>query len=424
MKKPSLSNRPAQVADPRRAYLSMANRLTALNGLGVCPGATDGLAAMFAEAAKNSATPMMLFNGAETPVAVVMEAARNHDQAASTALNALRMENIDLYVRATLDFGFMFNTITLKKNEQPTIMSTYRNTVAARFMGEDGGVRGVKAVRAQKPVYVNMREIHTDTVGYQVRDINQGTDIASASGATVDISWDLAHRINIEQFNFLQGGVINGTNYGKGIYGPFSFTGRSLSNTLVLHPSIQVANLPTTNLITPTDLLALDGIDLATAKGKLFRFAVLQSTINYCESFRGIFPDGDLEPTGLVFVPSSETTGLLGQVSPTGQFYNKVGEMVLNSFTKVEYGGRVWTLVGTPVLPPGACYPVLNKPVANYYVKPEFDFEHVETDVLKNWEERTAVKVMALTQLEPWRIHGLKVVYSNAANAGKVTKNL
>lgn len=416
----------ASVTDPAVAHKAMAVRLQALNGLGCHPAATANLAAMFAAAAENKSTPMMLYGGKETAVSDVIKMAREKVPDAISALNSLRMENIDLYVRATIDFGALFETVTLGKEEQPVIMSSYKTPVNVRFTGEDGGVRGRKAVRAQQPVYVNMRELHSETIGYQMRDINQGIDVAAASGATVDIGWDVAHRINIELFNFLQGGKINGINYGQGVYRPFTFTSNfgsstAVNATLVIHPSINQANLPTTNLITYAALVAgYSGFQTTN----LFQYAVIQAVIDYCESFRGIFPDGDLEPTGLIILPSSETTGLFKQVTPVNAFYNKVGEQILNSFTRVEYGGRVWTLMGSPLLPKGACYPVLNKKVANYYVKPTFDFEHVDSWPLKNWEERTAVKVMALAQIEPWRIHALKIVYSNAANAGQVTTNL
>ena len=411
--------------NPKTALAALGKRMTALNGLGVAGNPTEGLADVFASALQSpAAAPVMQFDGKETLVADVMKMAREKVPSAMHALNALRMENVDTYVRATLDFSLLFENIPLKKEEQPVIENTYRNPVNVRYSGEDGGTRNAKLVKAKGQTYFNMRELHSDTVGYQVRDINQGTDIGAASMATVDIAWDVAHKINTEMFNLLQGGTINGQAYGQGIYRAFDFTNTNkLKRTLVLHPGIQSANLPTTNLITPTAINALDGVSLSTTQGQGFRFGVLQAILNYIEGFRGVFSDGDLEATGAIYVPSSETTGLLSQITPTGAFYNKVGEAVLNNFTKIEYGGRIWTLIGTPFLPKGACYPVLNKKVANIYTKPEFDFEHVDTDVLKNYEERTAVKVIAFATLEPWRVNGLKVVYSNAGGAGVVTTN-
>jgi hypothetical protein len=407
----------------KQALEAFAHKLNALNGLGVHDPVKDGLADMFLEAAKNNATPMMAFNGEEKPIADVMVMARQKNPDAIHALNALRMQNIDLYVRATLDFSQLYETVTLGAEEQPTIISTYRYPVAARFSGEDGGVRGIRALKAQTVQYINMREMHTDTVQYPLRDINQGTDVASAAQKTFDLGWDLQHRINMELFNFLQGGSINGINYGTGVYRNFVYgggdtnaTARATTNTLVLHPSIKVANLPTTNLITRTAL-----VNGYSHTGDLLSFQAIQAVIDYVEGFRGIFPDGDIEATGLIIMPSSETSSLLKTLNPVGSFYSKVGETVLNSFTKVEYGGRVWTLMGSPLLPKGACYPILNKKVANFYVKPSMDFEVVESFPLKNYEERTAAKVFAMAQIEPWRVNALKVIY--ATTPGAVSPN-
>ena len=48
---------------------------------------------------------------------------------------------------------------------------------------------------------------------------------------------------------------------------------------------------------------------------------------------RAVLRNSAGEATGAILVPSSETGGLLYQISPTGSFYNKVGESVLNSYT-------------------------------------------------------------------------------------------
>lgn len=398
-------------------YAAIAHRLTALHGLGVDSKVHDGLATLFTDAAKNSARPVMQYQGKETSVADVMVMARDKVPDAMQALQALRVENIDLLVKATYSFGFMFETIDLKPDEQPMIDFSYRNPTNVRFAGEDGGVRTVKAVKARKQQFFNMRELHSDTFAYPMRDINLGANVEAAAQATVDLAWDLQHKINVEQFNFLQGGTINGTNYGTGIYYPFTLTGTLLNRTFIPHPSIQTANLPTTNLIS---YAALQTYGQTT---NAITFYVLQAIIDYCEGFRGVFQDGDLEPTGLILVPSSETSGLLKLVNPVGAFSTKVGEQVINSFTRIEYGGRVWTLLGTPVLPKGACYPILNKKVGNFYTKTSLDFEDTQSHKLKNVEERTTVKVMQLASLEPWRPCGLKVVYSNAASAGQVVTN-
>lgn len=410
---------------PRAHQAAMARRLNELGNLGVQPSAVAGLAAMFEEASKSKSTPMMAFNGQETPIADVMKAARAKSPDAMYALNALRVENVDMYVRATLDLSAMFEIIDLENTDQAFLDQTYMNPVNVRFAGEDGGTREVKAVKARQQTFINMRELHSDTFGYPMRDINlgstvEGQGVEAAAQGTVDVAWDVKHKMNMELLSFINGGTINGTKYGAGIYTNFNFNaGNPLTRTLVLHPSLLqggFANLPTTNLITYAYLASTYG---KAANG--FDFNVLKAIIQYTEGFRGVFADGDLEPTGLIYIPSSEVTGLLSLINPTGQFYNKVGETVLNSFTKVEYGGRVWTLVGSPLLTPGACYPIFNKKVGNIYFKKKLDFEHTESYPLKNREERTMVKVWNYASLAPWFVHGMKVVYTNTVGAGAIS---
>jgi hypothetical protein len=84
-----------------------------------------------------------------------------------------------------------YEVITLKPNEQFVVEHSYRNPVGVRYIGQDGGARSVKAVKARKQTFIDMRELMSDEVAYQMRDIQQGNDIAAAAQATVDVSWDL-----------------------------------------------------------------------------------------------------------------------------------------------------------------------------------------------------------------------------------------
>src|SRR5208283_583906 len=138
-------------------------------------------------------------------LAALMDRARNKDSEAVTELNALRMTTIDLYVRAMSNFIAFFRPVNLAPNEQAVCMHTFRNPVNVRYMGQDGGVKQVKAVRAQRPIYIDMRELTTDAVGYQIRDINLGPDVAAAAQATVDIAWDMANKVDFEAYTMMTG---------------------------------------------------------------------------------------------------------------------------------------------------------------------------------------------------------------------------
>jgi len=405
----------------RKKLSGMAGVCRALNGLDA-NGKIGDLAPVFeaAIAAGNAGT--MAFNGAETPVSEVMEAGRLGDVRAIQALQALRMDNIELFVKATSNFGMFFDDINLEQKEQPCMVHSYKNPTGIRYIGEDGGARSVKAVKAQKQIFVPLRELSTAKVGYQIRDIQQGTDVAAAAAATVDVGWDLANKQDVELFNLLNGGTINGQAYGAGVYGAFKTTGGKLDRTFILHPRIQTANIPTANLIPNTMIFDLVAGVPTGAVSNRFRLGVIRAIMKYCDSFGNLL-GGPLRPTGAILVPSSETTDITNEIQPTGTFNNAVAQGLLNSYTTFSYMGVNWTLIGDPTLPPGACYPVLNRKVGQVFHKTCFDQEFVDTFREKNWEEKSAMKVFGAATWENWRPNALKVVYSSVGGAGTVTTN-
>ena len=379
-------------------------RVKELNGLTSHFGQFDGLDAVFA-AAQNQG------EAEQKATAELLLKARRGDQAAMTELCELRMETVDLYVRATSTFAAMFfETVTLKDNEQFVVEHSYRNPAGVRYVGQDGGARTVKAVKARKQTFVDVRELQSNAIGYQMRDIQQGNDVAAAAQATVDVAWDMANKIDVEAFNLLQGGTINGLSYGNGVYGSFTTTGANLSRTYVANARINTSNLPTTNQITLSD----NGT--STNQSNKFRLAVIRAIMKYCDSWANIW-GGPIRPTGAILIPSSESTDLSAEIVPTGTFYNQVAEGLLQQYTKFSYMGVNWTLIPDVTLPPGLCYPVLNRPVGKILVKPSFDQEFVESNPRKNWEERVGMKVIAFTTFEPMRVNALTVQYSSAYSA-------
>ncbi len=237
----------------RRRLVAMQAQATQLNGLTAAPGNLAGLDLTFKSALDDSDTAddgRIDFEGKKISVADLIAMARSKVPSAITALQELRMETVDLYVRATSMFtSLMYEIVTLKKTEQPSVEHSFRNPVAVKYTGQDGGTTTVKAVKARKITYFNMRELSSESVGYQMRDIQSGVDVPEASRATVDVAWDISNKIDMIGFNLAQGGTINGEAWGTTFYGPFTSTGTKLNRTYVAHPRIQAANLPTTNLI-------------------------------------------------------------------------------------------------------------------------------------------------------------------------------
>ncbi len=381
----------------KQALSGLQGRVTALHSLAAHPDGMAGLDKVFAKALEGQ-TPEQ-----KAKLAALMERARNKDGEAVTELNALRSQTIDLYVRAMSNFVSFFQPVTLQPNEQAVWINTFRNPVNVYYMGQDGGPRTAKAVKSQKQIFVDMCELHTDEVGYQVRDIQLGTDIASAAQATVDIGWDMANKVDLEAYTLMTGGKSLAA---QTVYGSFNGASKDLDKTWIPNARINTANLPTTNAL----VLADNGSGQGQSNN--FRLAVIRAIMNYCESWANVW-GSPIRPTGMILIPSSDVADLSNEITPTSLIFpNAVAEGLLNNFTQFDYMGIRWTLVPDVTLTPGTCYPVLNKPVGVMYLKPSMDEEFTETDRKKNWETRSQMKVINFAIPEPWRVNALKVTYS------------
>jgi len=92
----------------------------------------------------------------------MLEGARTGNVDDTHALNELRQVNIELFVKAMSNFGLFYNPVTLKENEQSVYVHSYRNPVNVKHIAQDGHVGTMKLVKAQKQVYVDMREISAE----------------------------------------------------------------------------------------------------------------------------------------------------------------------------------------------------------------------------------------------------------------------
>jgi hypothetical protein len=382
----------------RNTLAGLRGKVLALHGLQSHPDNLRGLDKIFEEALKPQPDPD------RARLARLIERARNKEVDAVTELNALRSTTIDLYVRAMSKFTAFFRTVTLQPNEQACYIHTFRNPVNVRYIGQDGGAKTVKAVKAQRQLFIDMRELSTDEVGYQIRDINLGTDVAAAAQATVDISWDMANQVDLNAYTLMTSGQ---STMAQSIYGEFNLTGANLSRTWIPNARILPANLPTTN-----DLELSDNGAGANQSNR-FRLAVVRAILQYCEMWGDIWGT-PIRPTGLILVPSSDVTGLSAEITPTSLIFpNEVAEGVLENYTQFDYMNVRWTLQPDVTLPPGQCYPVLNRPVGEMFLKPSMDEEYVETNRRKNWETRVQMKVINFAIPEPWRVNALRVTYSS-----------
>jgi hypothetical protein len=267
----------------------------------------NGLKAFFDQALAGASTPEKALELGRRQAAVFREALEDQTGRKQQALNALRVTTVDNYIRAKSNWALFFRPVTLADDESPVFRHTYRNEVTIRYLGEDGSVQTVRAVAAQKLVYPDLRLLSSERVGYPVRDIYNG-DISVAAQRTVDIGFDLAAKVDAECKRMLDGG-----------FAAFTTTGEKLDRTYVKNTRLVAANLPTTN-----DLALADN-----GPNTKFRLECLTAALRYCAQWTGLFPDGDLAPTGVVIVPSIDAADIADQFSPTGNYSSEVSNQVL-----------------------------------------------------------------------------------------------
>src|SRR5205807_10491989 len=108
-------------------------------------------------------------------------------------------------------------------------------------------------------------------------------------------AWDLAIKIDLEAFNLMQGGTINGKNYGVSVYGNFTTTGANLNRSWMAHARIVAANLPTKNDYANTDLDDYSASPTPT----FFRLAVIRKIMAYCDAWGNVWGTA-IRPTGAI----------------------------------------------------------------------------------------------------------------------------
>jgi hypothetical protein len=366
----------------------MQGRALSLNGLTADPAVMNSLKPFF-----DRAMGPVTAERRKEMLRLVQDAWDSTEKKAE--LCGLRVTTVDNYVRATSAFASLFfRRVDLADDERPVFQHTYRNEIRVHYMSEDGQARSIKAVKAQKQIFIDLRVLTSDEVSYQIRDVYQG-DITDMSLATVDIGYDMTNKVDAEAYNLMHTGSV--------LYGNFTTTGAKLDRTWVPNSRIHTPNLPTTNDI------VLSGNTTSTK----FRLQVVRAILKYCESWGNIF-GAPLRPTGVILVPSSDSTDLAEEILPTGSTNNSVADGVLSDYTQFDYMKTRWTLVPDVTLAPGVCYPVLNRAIGEAYFKPSMDEEFVETFRKKNLETRSQNKVVGFAIPEPWRPFATRVRYTTA----------
>jgi hypothetical protein len=311
----------------------------------------------------------------------LFQAACKGDPAAWDSINAARIEMVDNFLvpDAELSTAF-FRIVPLGPDERPLIHKTTRKETTIVYTAEGGQVRHRQLVADYDESVLDLDMVSTEQFDYKPRNLYLGSSVGEAALATIDAAFDLAFKCDDIAYTLLTNGTTLGT---------WANTGKKSTRDFVLHSGISSANLPTTN-----DIVLSDN----TGSTKL-RASVFEQVLNYCNSWGKAFgadvPGGRLSPTGVVYVPSSETTQLLNSLDITTAPANKVTEAVYENYMSFKYGID-WTLIPNNRLPKGKALFVLNAPVGTIYTKPSMDMSY---DSLQDPGQRAS----CLAKNKAWR---------------------
>jgi hypothetical protein len=296
------------------------------------------------------------------------------DAAVMAELSKLRVISVDNFLVASANALSFFDTVTLGANEIPFIENTSRQEIIVSYIGQDGRARKTQPVRYQEQAQVQLRVISTEEYEYKIKDILRG-NVADSSKANIDMTYDMTMKVNKLAWPYI-----------KGLIGNFTTGGAKQHNVYALHSSINANNIPTTNLLYPTDVTDPSSQSTTSLFGKTCMDAILI----YCaawgvDAFRWTGMTGALKPVA-VYIPSSEIMGFLSQITLTS-FPNEVVQDIMENGFPMHYAGVDWLFVPDATLDPkaGLAYVRTNRSIGTYFTKPSFDevFEDTSIDMRK-----------------------------------------
>lgn len=283
-------------------------------------------------------------------------------------LMGLRIEQINNFALAPANFlSAFFNVVSLAPEDRPVFQNTTMQETKIAYIGGDGRADEVKVQRDDEETLLTMRMLGTDEVRFRKVDINRGM-VADASKATLILGHDMAGK---------QDDLCKALLFTK--FGAFVTTGTKVSRTYLPHSRLNTSNLPTTN-----DLdvyIDSDGVGNFAADGSKstkFGFHVLTAIKDYAMRWAGAFEDGDLAPTGRVFLPPAQIKNITKGIVPSGATRNEIADKLMQAgWASFTWLGVSWMLIPDSTLDPTStyCYPEFNKKPGTVFLKPAFDKE-------------------------------------------------
>lgn len=332
---------------------------------------------------------------------LLIEAYRGESgSAAARQLQAARIEVVDNTIWADAQIAPLFFKVeTLQPGDRPVIHNTTKQATTVAVMSEDGEPKHIKLNTSYGETVIDLYYISTQKIDYKPRSITGG-DVASAMLATLDLGFDLSEKVDDAAMTLLAASV------------EASWTGNTNANRalrrFVTRGAVNASNLPAGNLITVT----------GSTTSTVFRVEVLDAILKYCDSWGKAFsdlPGGMLRPTGVILVPSSETTQILSTLGITSASTNRTAAEVQMNYLSFHRGIQ-WTLVPSNRLAPGSCWAQLNAPVGTIFTMPSLD-EEVDTGLdpvarMRNKAYRQMSKVATPYIIGQHTPRALKLIYT------------
>jgi hypothetical protein len=329
------------------------------------------------------------------------------DKDALRSLNAIRLTQVDNFVKANSNFLSFFEVVTLRDDEESAIFNTTQNEIAVGYLAQDGKPQRVKVTVEEAQTRIPLRFLSTKKVNYRTHDIYRG-NIAPLATKTFDLAAEMANKIDRHCLTLLTSALGSG-----GAFGAFTTTGSKPSRVYVPHSNIVTSHLPTTNDITVyNNAISADGAtynDPASSKVGRFSPRVLQEIIRYADSWGNLFSWGRIVPTGEIIVPSSDIFAIFADLTVVSTNASRPSETDVerqireNGYTSLPFGGINWRFVPDVTIASGTCYPRFNMLPGQVFFKPGMDAEFVDTDREQNTEARSQRKVMGAYIIDQWR---------------------
>ena len=273
------------------------------------------------------------------------------DSEAKASIAKMRVERINNFLVATSNVMKFLKPVTLQADEMPYFENTTRQFVSVYYLGQDGRPRRTQPIKSFTQQSFDLKMVGTEEYEYPLWDLRTGM-VADEAKANVDLADDLDRGIDTLIWPMLDA-----------LCGNFTLTGPNPKRTYYVHPSINIKNLPTSNLLVPS----------GNTNSTLWRKECMDAVIQYCLSWGNALPGGQMKPV-TVFIPSSEMTGFLQQITLTS-FGNSLVEQIMDNAWVVDYAGMKWNLQADATLDPdkGRAYIQTTLPAGEFYTKPSLD---------------------------------------------------